>query len=333
MDLKPYSSARDEFEGEAMMFLDATENPFNGQLTRYPDPRQRSLKQLISRLFSVEPNQLFIGNGSDEAIDLLIRASCNPGRDRIISISPSYGMYQVCADIQDVKVDTVLLREDFSLDSQAILDRIGPDHKLIFLCSPNNPTGNVLNQSAIRSILDSFSGVVVVDEAYMDFADAESNIKLLAGYRNLVVLRTFSKAWGLAGARCGLAIGHPDLIGILSKIKYPYNMNQLTQQAVAEMLAQETVVQAKVETIRKQRQHLITKLHELPQVKKVYDSQANFVLIQVANAQLVYKSLLSKGIVIRDRSRQDLCGGCLRITVGTPEENAVLLKELQNIVE
>lgn len=325
-DLKPYSSARTEYSGEAMVFLDANENPFPSGLNRYPDPAQTLLKEEIGRQFLVSPDEIFLGNGSDEAIDLLIRLSCEPGRDRIASITPSYGMYAVCADIQGVPLDPILLNADFSLNADRIMEALGRDHKLLFLCSPNNPTGNTLDLDAVEYLLQRFHGVVVVDEAYVDFSDADSLTPIIRQYPNLVVLRTFSKAWGLAGARCGMAFGHPAIMAAMAKVKYPYNLNVLTQQAVMDALKRRDLYTEQVQIIRSERQRLFQVLGESPVVEQVYPSQANFLLIRVADPTRLYLDLLAEGLVVRDRSRQPLCAGCLRVTIGTPMENDVLIK-------
>lgn len=330
--LKPYSSARDEYSGDAMTFLDANENPYETDLNRYPDPKQSQLKDSISKMLGIRSEQLFLGNGSDEAIDLLIRASCEAGRDRIIAISPSYGMYQVCADIQGIEVDKVLLNQDFSLSSERIIDKLCSEHKLIFLCSPNNPTGNLLGTDSVAQILDAFSGIVVVDEAYIDFSDSASFIDLIDKYPNLVVLRTFSKAWGLAGARCGMAIANEQVIKSLSNIKYPYNLNALTQLAVLKALSNQEEKDIQLSKIKKQRQALLKAVTNIAGVLKVFNSEANFVLVKVEDPITIYKELLSEGIVVRNRDGQDLCKGCLRLTVGTELENSRLIETLQKLL-
>ncbi len=332
LNMKPYSSARDEYSGADMIFLDANENPFETALNRYPDPKQGLLKEKISDLLGVHPEQLFIGNGSDEAIDLLIRASCQPSQDRVLSISPSYGMYQVCAEIQGVAFDKVLLNNDFSFNTDRIKTAIHPSHKLLFLCSPNNPTGNTISRADLVQILETFGGVVVVDEAYIDFSETAGFLELLSSFENLVLLRTFSKAWGLAGIRCGIALSNSKIISILSKIKYPYNLNTLTQKMVVEALGKPESYKNQVELIIQERELLVNELSLIDGILEVYPSQANFVLIKVKDAHQLYGLLLKEEIVVRNRSSQDLCEGCLRLTIGTPNENQKVLKTLQKLL-
>ena len=275
---------------------------------------------------------MFLGNGSDEAIDLLIRASCESGKDRIISITPSYGMYQVCADIQGVEVDRVLLNEDFSLPNERIIEAIRAEHKLIFLCSPNNPTGNLLERDAVEKVLNAFSGIVVVDEAYIDFSESYGFIDLLGKYSNLVLLRTFSKAWGLAGARCGMAIANERVVKSLANIKYPYNLNALTQLVVLKALSNQEEKNAQLSQIKKQRLELLNAMTKISGVLKVFKSEANFVLIKVEDPNKIYTELLRLGIVVRNRDGQDLCKGCLRLTVGTELENNRLIETLKKLL-
>lgn len=329
--LVPYSSARDEFTGEAQVFLDANENPFNEPYNRYPDPLQRKLKQKIAEIKNVTPDKIFLGNGSDEPIDLLIRAFCEPETDNIVTIDPSYGMYQVAANINDVSIRKVPLSANFTLDPMTVLHAVDLHTKLIFLCSPNNPSGNNLSRSAMHHIARHFKGIVVVDEAYIDFSPGNSLLPDLDRHKNLVVLQTFSKAWGMAGIRLGMAFASPEIIGILNKIKYPYNLNILTQEKALEMLENKVQVENWVATLINERNRISAELEKLDQVKTVYPSDANFLLVSVENAGLIYNKLVEKGIIVRDRSKVNLCAGCLRITIGSPEENNLLLEALKNI--
>ncbi len=334
--LTPYASARDEFDGEAAIFLDANENaldPLGMTHHRYPHPGYGELKAAIAQWRQVSPDQVFVGNGSDEAIDLLIRATCFPGKDAIMILPPTYGMYAVQARIQGVAVQEVVLTADFQLDVEAILQAVTPNTRLLFLCSPNNPTGNVLAADRVERLLTQFSGIVVVDEAYIDFSDSPSWVQRLATFPNLVVLQTFSKAAGLAGIRLGMAFGHPELIAVLNKIKFPYNVNRLTVQAALQALQHQDVIQRSIQQIRNEREKLVRALQALPGVRKVYPSQANFLLVQFDQAQQVYRELQQNGIIVRDRSRLPRCEGCLRITVGTPEENQRLIQTLQEIMQ
>lgn len=330
--LKPYSSARDEFSGEALVFLDANENCFDNGLNRYPDPKSSDLRARVSALLGIKSGNIFFGNGSDEAIDLIIRASCDSGKDAILAISPSYGMYEVCAAIQGVRIDKVLLEEDFSLSSAKLLKAVKQNHKIVFLCSPNNPTGNILEKEEVENVLQNFSGVVVVDEAYIDFSDSPGLVDLIDRYPNLILLRTFSKAWGLAGVRCGMAISNEEIVNVLMKIKYPYNLNTLTQNRVAEALDQAKILSVQLDSIIREREILIKSLRDIPTILNVYDSQANFVLIRVDDPDNVYQRLLDKGLVVRNRNKQDLCSGCLRITIGTVEENRRFIESLKEIL-
>ncbi len=332
-DLIPYSSARDEFSGEDYIFLDANESPFNSGLNRYPDPYQCELKKSIAELKGCSENQLFLGNGSDEAIDLLIRCFAEPGKDRILSIAPSYGMYMVCADINGIGFDPFLLNSDFSLDPPTLLQSVKPETKLVFLCSPNNPTGNNLDEGAVRQILESFQGLVVVDEAYQDFSAKPGFLPLLEQFSNLVVLQTFSKAWGLAGVRLGMAMADPSVIAYLNKVKYPYNINQLSQDAVLKAIGEVDLVEKKIGMIVAERNRIMDVLQKMPGILKVFSSDANFILIRVADAGEVYRGLLDKGIVVRDRSSMPLCDGCIRITIGTANENKLMLEALVELVE
>lgn len=340
-DLTPYSSARDEYTGKIGVFLDANENPlgavpmgFTGpalpvDFNRYPDPHQVLIKAKLAPIKGVKPEQIFLGNGSDEAIDLLVRATCRPGQDSLIILPPTYGMYEVSAAINDVETIKVPLTADFQLDTEAILGAVQPDTKLIWVCSPNNPSGNLVQTEAIETLLDSFSGLVIVDEAYIDFAPITSWNQRLADYPNLVVLQTFSKAWGLASLRLGMCFASPALIAILDKIKPPYNLSGPTQHYLYEALDQEMAKNEMVGQILLERDKLTAGLNELPGVVKVHPSDANFLLVEFENAPGLMQYLLDERIIVRDRSKVTLCAGCLRITVGTGDENEVLLDALK----
>lgn len=332
LHLHPYSSARDEFSGEARIFLDANENAFGSSAeapyNRYPDPYQSKLKQGISRLKNISQERIFLGNGSDEPIDLLIRAFCSPGRDAILTMPPTYGMYQVCAEINGVKNREVPLTMDFQIDLPAVIDHLDEEVKLVFICNPNNPTGNNLRTEDVKTIVEHCKGLVVVDEAYTDFCPHVSLTGIQSHYQNLVVLQTLSKAWGLAGLRLGMMFAEPDLVAVMNKIKPPYNISAPAQQIAIKALGNRELVLDRIEKILEQRQALAKRLPGCRIVKKVYPSDANFLLVQVEHPLEVYHRLLELGIVVRDRSRLTLCAGCLRITVGTPEENAHLLDAL-----
>ncbi|MBP9586341.1 MAG: histidinol-phosphate transaminase [Bacteroides sp.] len=331
--LKPYSSARDEYKGvTASVFLDANENPYNLPFNRYPDPMQHDLKAALGRIKHVKPEQIFLGNGSDEAIDLLFRAFCEPGCDNVVAIDPTYGMYQVCADVNDVEYRKVLLDHQFQFTADALLAAADERTKLIFLCSPNNPTGNDLLHAQIESLLTRFDGLVVVDEAYIDFSSLSSFATMLDRYSNLIVLQTFSKAWGCAAIRLGMAFASPDIIGILSKIKYPYNVNQLTQQQAFEILERYDEIEHWVDTIKMERTNLMKRFEGLACVLRVFPSDANFFLVRVNDACALYNYLVGEGIIVRNRHSVSLCGNCLRITVGTPQENERLMEALANYV-
>lgn len=327
-NLKPYSSARDEYSGEAAVFLDANENPFNAPYNRYPDPYQRELKQRIASLKQTKPENIFLGNGSDEAIDIVIRAFCEPGADNIVSIAPTYGMYQVAADINNIEVRKVLLKPDFELDPDALLQEADEHTKIIFLCSPNNPTGNCFKEEDITKVLENFEGIVVLDEAYIDFAPEKSWLPKLENYPNLVILQTFSKAWGMAGIRLGMGFASPQIINVFSKIKYPYNVNSLTQKKALDLLSVNKDMEQWVENLLKERTRLTESLNQCKFVRKIYPTDANFVLLKAEAPKDIYNFLVDKKIIIRDRSNVALCEGCLRITVGTPEENQLLLDAL-----
>jgi len=326
--LKPYSCARDEFKGEASVYLDANENPFNAPYNRYPDPLQWELKEQLAVIKGVPAVNMLLGNGSDEPIDLLYRAFCEPGTDNVVAIEPSYGMYRVCADINNVEYRPVFLNEQFDFTAQSLLAATDSQTKLIWLCSPNNPTGNSLNRSEIIQLLNTFEGIVVLDEAYIDFSEHASACTLLHNYPNLVILQTFSKAWGHAAIRLGMAFASTDIIGVLNKIKYPYNINILTQQQAMKSLQQQNKVAEWISTLKQERSRLIAALRTMDMVKHIYPTDANFVLIRVNDANALYQYLITKSIVVRNRHTVSLCLGCIRITVGTPDENNQLLREL-----
>ncbi|TCO10550.1 histidinol-phosphate transaminase [Natronoflexus pectinivorans] len=332
-NLKPYSSARDEYTGEEGVFLDANENPFNEPYNRYPDPYQRKLKAIIAELKEVDAAQIFLGNGSDEAIDLVYRAFCEPGIDNVVSIDPTYGMYQVAAETNDVKVKKVKLTSDFELDVAALLDVVDANTKMLWICSPNNPTGNCFRETDVETILRKFDGIVVLDEAYVDFAPGRSMLGKLNNFPNLVVMQTFSKAWGMAGIRLGMAFAQPEIIKILSRIKYPYNLNILTQKKAMELISQnKEKTEQWIKLLLDERIKLASELKKLPFVHHIYPSDANFLLVRTTEPKRIYNFLVDKKIIIRDRSTVTLCEGCLRITVGSPEENRILMDALRLFV-
>jgi len=329
LNMKPYSSARDEFKGTAEIFLDANENPYPSPYNRYPDPLQWRVKEKLGALKGVKPEQIFLGNGSDEGIDLIIRAFCEPNQDSIIITEPTYGMYSVCAEVNAVGIRKVLLTPDFDLDVDAIIKTFDPTAKVLFLCSPNNPTGNLLSTGKIVEVLKRFKGIVVIDEAYIDFATGKSFVQELSHYPNLVVLQTFSKAWGLAGLRLGMCFASEAIIRVLNKIKYPYNVNIRTQELALDALENVQQKEAWVNEVVKQREVMAKALRQLSLVEHVYPSDANFLLAKVKDAHGTYEDLMNQGIIVRDRSRVALCYNCLRITIGTPEENQRLLAALK----
>lgn len=327
-NLVPYSSARDEYTGSEAIFLDANENPYNAPYNRYPDPHQSAVKQKIGQLKKVDPGQLFLGNGSDEAIDILFRIFCTPGEDNVVSIEPTYGMYQVSADINQVALRKVPLTSSFGLDQQALVDACDAHTKLLFICSPNNPTSNSFDPAIIAELAGQLDVMVVVDEAYIDFSERESLKNRVQELPNLVVLQTFSKAWGLAGIRLGIAIAHTEVIRYMSMVKYPYNINMLTQQFAMKALENETKVAEWVATILAERKQLERKLERFSFVEHVYPSDANFLLVKVQKAKKIYHFLVEKKIIVRDRSNIELCAGSLRITVGSEAENRALTEAL-----
>ena len=329
--LKPYSSARDEYKGyTASVFLDANENPYNTPHNRYPDPMQCELKTLLSKIKKVSPEHIFLGNGSDEAIDLVFRAFCEPGKDNVVAIDPTYGMYQVCADVNDVEYRKVLLDDNFQFSANKLLAAADEHTKLIFLCSPNNPTGNDLIRSEIETLLREFEGLVILDEAYSDFSDAPSFLEELDKYPNLVVFQTFSKAWGCAAIRLGMAFASKEITSIFSKIKYPYNVNLLTQKEAVMMLHRHYEVERWVKSLLEERTRLVNEFVELPCCEKIYPTDANFFLAKVTDAKKIYNYLVGKGIIVRNRTSISLCRDCLRVTIGTRPENDMLLEALKN---
>lgn len=331
LSLKPYSSARDEFHGNAAIFLDANENPYPSAFNRYPDPHQLKLKQKLSRIKDVPIDQIFLGNGSDEPIDLLIRAFCEPGVDNVLIPQPTYGMYTVSSEINNVSIKSIRLTEDFDLDVAPLRNSWDSKTKLIFLCSPNNPSGNLLTEEKVLSILRDFPGIVVMDEAYVDFTGSKGFVPYLKEFPNLVILQTLSKAWGLAAIRLGMCFASTEIIALLNKIKPPYNISILSQQVAEEALNHESAKNAHVFEIIESRKKLASDLTGIKLVKKVFRSDANFLLVQVTNAKKIYQELVNRGIIVRDRSNVILCDNCLRITVGTPVENQKLVSALSQL--
>lgn len=333
-NLAPYSSARNEYSGHAAhVFLDANENPYNDPYNRYPDPLQLELKDRLSSIKGVPANNIFLGNGSDEAIDLVYRCFCEPGKDNVVAIAPTYGMYQVCADINNVDYRSVTLRDDFTLDADKLLAACDNNTKVIWLCSPNNPTGNSLETSEIKKILNGFDGIVVIDEAYIDFASQPSLKSLITTSSDIaatpIILQTLSKAWGSAAIRLGMAFASEEVIALFNKVKYPYNVNQLTQQQAIQRLNDTYTVENWVKLLIQERERMIEAFIQLPICKKVYPTDANFILVKVVDAQKIYDYLVEKGIIVRNRTRITLCQDCLRITIGTRDENKELLAALR----
>lgn len=333
-DLKPYSSARDEFKGKEGVFFDANENPFGSVLpenyNRYPDPLQLELKDKLSKVKGVPVQNIFLGNGSDEAIDILFRAFCNPAIDNAIICPPTYGMYEVSAAINDVKIITVpLTPETFQLDTENILKAITENTKLFFVCCPNNPTGNGVKWSSIKTILETFKGIVVIDEAYINFASYNSLVPELLNYPNLIILQTLSKAWGLAGLRIGMAFASKEIIDIFNKIKPPYNINSASQAAALKALEEVNQINEMIKIIVAEREVLRKALETFSFITKVFPSEANFLLVKMNDPNKVYNYLIAKNIIVRNRSTIKLCEGCLRITIGTKEENKLLIESLQ----
>ena len=328
--LAPYSSARNEYAGKtARVFLDANENPYNSPLNRYPDPLQEELKQAISNQKGVPAENIFLGNGSDEAIDLPYRCFCQPGKDNVVAIEPTYGMYKVCADINDTEYRPVLLDEQFQFTAEKLLAACDEHTKLIWLCSPNNPTGNNLNREEMVKVIEQFEGIVIVDEAYSDFSRQKPLRHELSQHPNLIVLNTMSKAWGCAAIRLGMAFASKEIIGLFNKVKYPYNVNLLTQQKALEILKDKFEVEKWVSILLQERGRLMEAFRMLPVCKTVYPSDANFFLAKMTDAQRIYDYLVDEGIIVRNRSRIQLCQNCLRITIGTRSENSELLGALR----
>lgn len=332
--LKPYSSARDEFEDfdtADMIFLDANENPYQNGVNRYPDPQQTSVKVVLGKMKNINPKQILLGNGSDEVLDLLFRAFCEPKIDNIISLPPTYGMYSVLANINDVENREVLLSTDFQPQIDKILEAVDANTKIIFLCSPNNPTGNSFSEESVRTLLEKFNGFVVIDEAYIDFSDKEGWLQKLDQYPNLIITQTLSKAYGLAGIRLGVCYASAEVISVLNKIKPPYNVNELTQLRALERLSDEAKIANEITSIIAERTELLSVLNKVSFVEKIYPTEANFILIKVDDANKRYDELIAKGIVIRNRTTQQLCENTLRLTIGTAEENIKLMEALKSI--
>jgi histidinol-phosphate aminotransferase len=332
-NLTPYSSARDEYTGEASVFLDANENAFGSPLdttyNRYPDPMQYKVKMRLSEIKGVPARNIFVGNGSDEAIDILFRSFCNPGVDNVIIVPPTYGMYQVSANINDVEARKVLLTDEYQLNLEGIAEAIDERTKLIFICSPNNPTGNSINRDDIETLLANFNGIVVIDEAYINFSRQKTFIQELTEYANLVVMQTLSKAWGLAGLRVGMAFASEEIIEVMNKVKPPYNVNEASQQLALEALNNVPQVNAWIKETLAERDKLVLALKEFAFVLDIYPSDANFILVKTTNANGIYDYLVQNGIIIRNRNSVELCEGCMRITIGTPQENKILTDTLQ----
>ena len=332
--MKPYSSARDEFEDfdtADMIFLDANENPFQNGVNRYPDPQQASVKVVLGKMKNVSPKQILLGNGSDEVLDLLFRAFCEPKFDSVITLPPTYGMYGVLANLNNVDNKEVLLSNDFQPQVEKILEAVISNTKIIFLCSPNNPTGNSFSTESVTTLLEKFNGFVVIDEAYIDFSDKASWLEKLDQYPNLIITQTLSKAYGLAGIRLGICYASAEVIAVLNKIKPPYNVNELTQQRALERLNNPDKVKSEIKSIIEQREQLLSVLKSVSFVEKIYPTEANFILIKVDDANKRYDELIKNGIVIRNRTTQPLCDNTLRLTIGTEEENKKLIKVLQSI--
>ncbi|MBN3581767.1 histidinol-phosphate transaminase [Algoriphagus aestuarii] len=335
-NLQPYTSARDEYTGKIGVFLDANENPYGSvtkqDFNRYPDPYQSDLKDEISKIKNVNSSQIFLGNGSDEAIDLLFRAFCNPGKDNVILLPPTYGMYEVSASINDVEIRRISLTEDFQLQPEKIIAAADKNSKIIFVCSPNNPSGNKVKREEIRFLLNNFKGIIVVDEAYIDFNDEPSFTTELADFPNLLVIQTFSKAWGLASLRLGMAFGSEEIIKILNRIKPPYNISGLTQDTVLAAIMNTGRVEKMIEEILLERDFLQEKLVKMTAIEKIFPSQANFLLVKMPHATAVYNKLIEQKIIVRNRSKVLLCEDCLRISVGTRKENEAFLQALEKVI-
>ena len=331
--LKPYSSARDEYQGniDAMVFLDANENPFENGVNRYPDPQQRTVKSLLSKIKAIPQQNILLGNGSDEVLDLIYRAFCEPNQDNIITLPPTYGMYSVLANINAISIKSVQLDADFQPKVDEILEIADTNSKLLFLCSPNNPTGNSFQTKSIERLIKEFKGIVVIDEAYIDFSNEESWVSRFGELPNLIVTQTLSKAYGMAGIRLGICYASEEIISVLNRIKPPYNVNELTQQKAISQLEMNELTHKQVEVILKERDILTEKLNKINFISKIYPSDANFVLAKVDDATMRYNQLIEKGIVIRNRTTQPGCENCLRFTIGTESENKVLIKALKEL--
>lgn len=328
--LKPYVCARDEFSGSKGIFLDANENPY-GTLNRYPDPYQRKLKSKISKLKSIKEENIFLGNGSDEVIDLCFRIFCEPGKSKVLSFTPTYGMYEVSAAVNDVSTIKLSLDSNFQIKQSGLASYIkNTDLKMVFICSPNNPTGNLINENTIKFILQNFNGIVIIDEAYIDFSNTDSWIKSLSEFSNLIVTQTFSKAWGIAGARVGMAFANKEIISYLNKVKPPYNISTLNQEEVLKRLEKQDEVKQVIAEIIDQKKQVLQELKKIEGLEKVYPSDANFILVKAKNADKVYQQMLDKKIIIRNRN--NVAKGCLRITIGKPAENKKMIHELKNIL-
>jgi len=329
--LKPYSSARDEYQGnsDAMVFLDANENPFENGVNRYPDPQQRTVKSLLSEIKDIPRQNILLGNGSDEVLDLIFRAFCEPNQDNIITLPPTYGMYSVLANINAIAIKSVQLDDNYQPKVDEILEIADSNSKLLFLCSPNNPTGNSFEAKSIEKLIKAFKGIVVIDEAYIDFSNDESWASKLSDFSNLIVTQTLSKAYGMAGIRLGICFASKEIISVLNRIKPPYNVNELTQQKAISQLENYELTQQQVKAILKERDVLVRKLSEITFVSKIYPTDANFLLAKVDDATKRYNQLIEKGIVIRNRTNQPGCENCLRFTIGTKKENEVLIKALK----
>lgn len=327
--LEPYSTARDEYAGGAISaWLDANESPFDNGLNRYPDPHQRQLKRQIAAMKGVRPEQVFLGNGSDEAIDLAYRIFCTPGRDNVVAIAPTYGMYRVAAGMNDIEMREVPLGKEYALPVEALLRAADDRTKLLWICSPNNPTGNAFPEAEIETLIRRFEGMVILDEAYIDFADGRGFLPRLGEFPNLIILQTVSKAWGMAGLRLGMAFAAKPVAELFGRVKYPYNINILTQQAATRQLAAGTG--DRVELLRRERERMAAALSEAACIERVYPSQANFLLVRTSDPDRLYEALLRVGVIVRNRSRVAGCEGCLRISIGTPDENDLLLKTVKN---
>ena len=332
-NIQPYSSARDEFTevNSNMVFLDANENPFNNGVNRYPDPQQNKVKQLLSAIKEVSTENILLGNGSDEVLDLVFRAFCEPTKDNVIILPPTYGMYAVLANINAIDTIEVQLTIDFQAKTQAILSTANQNSKILFLCSPNNPTGNNFDKNSVELLLKSFNGIVVIDEAYIDFSEQETWLNRLEEFPNLVITQTMSKAYGMAGIRLGICYASKEIIQVLNSIKSPYNVNELTQQKAIERLSNLKEITTEIQQLNSQKKLLIKELKSIDFIEKVYASDANFVLVKVDNANKRYNQLIEKGIVVRNRTTQILCKNCLRFSIGTGEENKKLITVLKGI--